>query len=293
MRFETNTKVGFPLLHIVVMALLLPPILWPGISFAGDILFIPRTSLTISQYNFTQSKRPGALAPTGINNNEFPEVNFNVTFKMLGIGGSFLKKGYYFDAFYQKSLKEEDSFTLEDPALPLPGGRFTENFKGDREDYSVTFGMKILDKRAGVYIGYKDGKSQASGDQGQELKFQENGFFIGGNYGWLITETGSLSIKLAYAKLDGDLTETSNNPAFASPAVLATPLDTNASSDARGLSYGVSWSSRVSKNFSYTIGLDRKKYTFKNVKDSNPNTIPSDEFEEEIRSLTFSGYYLF
>ncbi len=49
MRFETNTKVGCPLLHIVVMALLLSPIFGPGIVFAGDILFIPRTSLS----NFT------------------------------------------------------------------------------------------------------------------------------------------------------------------------------------------------------------------------------------------------
>ena len=291
MRSETNTKVGCSLLRIVVMALPLFPILWPGISSAGDILFIPRTSLSISQYNFTQSKRPGALSPTGINNNEFPEVKFNVTFKMLGIGGSFLKDGYYFDAFYQKSLKEEDSFTLEDPALP--DGRFSENFKGDREDYAFTFGKKILDKRAGIYIGYKYGKSQASGDQGQDLKFQENGFFIGGNYGWLITETSSLSINLAYARLDGDLTEKTDNPAFASPAVLASPLDTNASSDARGLSYGVSWSSRVTDHVSYTIGLDTKKYIFKNVKDSDPNVIPSDEFEEKFKSLTFAGYYLF
>jgi hypothetical protein len=291
MRSKTNTKVEHSLLHAAFMALLLSHVPWPGISFAEDILFIPRASLSISQYNFTQSKRPGALAPTGINNNDFPEVNFDVTFKMLGVGGSFLKKGYYFDAFYQKSLKEEDSFILKDPALP--DGRFSENFKGDREDYTLTFGKKILDKRAGIYIGYKDGKSQAPGDQGQNLKFQENGFFIGGNYVWPLTKRGSISINLAYARLDGNLSEKINNPAFASPAVLAAPLDTNASSDARGLSYGISWSSRITDHVSYTIGLDTKKYIFKNVKDSNPNAIPSEEFEEKFRSLNFSGYYLF
>ena len=49
-----------------------------------------------------------------------------------------------------------------------------------------------------------------------------------------------ISINLEFAELNGDLTENVTNPAFASPAVLAVPLDINATSDAQGLSYGVS-----------------------------------------------------
>ena len=262
-----------------------------GPSFADDMKFVPRASLAMVAYDFTQSPRPNALAPTGINNNEFPEVNFNVTFKMLGVGGTFLMNGYYFDVSYQKSLEEEDTFTLEDPALP--GGVFMETFKGDREDYAITFGKKFLDNSLGLYGGYKAGTSQATGNQGQVLSFEEDGFFVGANYGWRIGDKGVLSINLAYADLDGDLKEDVNNPAFASPAVLAVPLDTDATSDAQGLSYGLSWSSRLSDNVGYSIALDAKKYTFDNVQDVDPSTIPSDEFEEEFVGVTASLFYLF
>ena len=275
-------KSGIPFLAMLVLS---------GPLFAEELKFIPRGSLAVVSYDFVQSARPEALAPTGINNNEFPEVTFEVTFRMLGVGGTFVKNGYYFDVSYQKSLKEEDSFTLEDPALP--GGVFTETFRGDREDYALTFGRKLLENRLGLYGGYKAGTSEASGNQGQELLFEEAGFFVGANYGWPIGKKGVLSVNLAYADLDADLIEDVNNPAFASPAVLAIPLDTVASSDAQGLSYGLSWSSRLTQKLSYSLALDAKKYNFDKVTDTNPNAIPSDEFEEEFVGVTVSLFYLF
>lgn len=258
---------------------------------ADELKLIPRVSLALVSYDFTQSARPNALAPTGINNNEFPEVKFDVTFKMLGIGGTIIKNGYYFDVSYQKSLNEEDSFTLEDPALP--GGRFKETFKGDREDFAFTFGKKLFENRLGIYAGYKAGTSEASGNQGQELSFKEKGFFIGTNYGWPIANKGVLSVNLAFADLDGDLKEDTTNSAFASPAVLAVPLDIDASSDAQGLSYGLSWTSLLTKTLSYSLALDAKKYTFDNMKDKKPNAITPMEIEEEFIGATLSLFYLF
>lgn len=258
---------------------------------ADEMTFTPRASLSIASYEFSQTSRPGALAPTGINNNDFPEVKFDVTFKILGVGATFFKNGYYFDLALQKSLEEEDSFTLNDPGLP--GGSFNENFKGDREDSSMTLGRKILDNRAAIYIGYKTGKSEADGNQGQHLSFEEDGFFIGANYSWVIPDSGVISVNLAFADLDGELTEDVTNPAFESPAVLNVPLDINASSDAQGLSYGISWSSRLSNSLSYTIGIDARSYTFDNIVDSNPATITSAEFEETFISTSASLFFLF
>ena len=258
---------------------------------ADEMTFTPRASLSIASYEFSQTSRPGALAPTGINNNDFPEVKFDVTFKILGVGATFFKNGYYFDLALQKSLEEEDSFTLNDPGLP--GGSFNENFKGDREDSSMTLGRKILDNRGAIYIGYKTGKSEADGNQGQHLSFEEDGFFIGANYSWVIPDSGVISVNLAFADLDGELTEDVTNPAFESPAVLDVPLDINASSDAQGLSYGISWSSRLSNSLSYTIGIDARSYTFDNIVDSNPATITSAEFEETFISTSASLFFLF
>lgn len=260
-------------------------------AVADELSFTPRASISIASYEFTQSPRPGALAPTGINNNDFPEVKFDVVFKILGVGGTFFMNGYYLDMALQKSLDEEDSFTLNDPALP--GGSFNETFKGDREDKAITFGRKILDNRGGIYIGYKLGKSEADGNQGQHLSFEEDGLFIGANYAWFFGHSGVLSINLALADLDGDLKEDVTNPAFNSPTVLAVPLDIDASSDAQGLSLGVSWSSRLSEKMSYSIGMDAKSYTFDNVTDINPATITSREFKETFIGATFSIFYQF
>ena len=285
-------KVGIPALHPAFIRSLGPAILLFGFhysnpSVADDVRFIPRASLSIASYNFTQSARPGALEPSTINGGDFPEVEFDVTFKIIGVGGTLFKDSYYLDMMYQQSLDEEDTFSLQDPAIP-PDGVFSETFEGDRKDYAVTVGKKFLDNLAGLYLGYKVGESDATGDQGERLNFKEDGFFIGGNYGWRINNSGVLSVNLAYADLDGDLEEKVNNPLF-SPT-----LSTDASSDAKGLSYGISWASRLTDKLSYSLALDTRKYTFKNVK-SNDRTLtpPSDEFEEKFFSASASIYYLF
>jgi len=259
---------------------------------ASEISFTPRASVSLTSYKFIQTSRPGALAPSGINGNDFPEVTFDVTFKILGIGGTFFKNGYYLDLSAQKSADEEDSFTLEDPALVGFGftdGKFTETFKGDREDLAITFGKQVLENQGGIYIGYKTGKSQASGNAGTSLTFKEKGLFVGANYGWPIAR-GRFSINIAFADLKGDLIESVDNPLFNG---LPIPLDINATSDAQGVSYGFNWSSRLSDTLSYSVSLDTKKYTFDNIEDSNPAVIPSTEFEEELTSAMVSIYIQF
>ncbi len=260
---------------------------------ASDLSFTPRATLSLTNYQFSQTERVGALANTGINGNDFPEITFEVTFKILGLGGTFFKDGYYLDMLIQKSADEEDSFTLDDPLLPSP---FVETYKGDRHDTAITLGKKILNNRGAVYIGYKTGKSEASGNRGQFLSFEEKGIFLGASYGWIVSKSSMLSVNIAFADLSGDLTEDVTNPLFATgtgPNDIVTPLDINATSDAQGLSYGVNWASRINKSFSYAVSVDAKKYTFDNVKDSNPANITSKEFEEKLLSTMLSIYYQF
>jgi hypothetical protein len=260
---------------------------------ASEITFTPRTSLSLTSYKFTQSERVGALANSGINGNNFPEISFGVTFKTLGLGGTFFKDGYYLDLSLQKSADEEDSFTLDDPGFSEP---FRETFKGDRQDNAITLGKKILDNKGAIYLGYKTGKSEASGNQGQHLSFKERGLFIGANYGWVVSKSGMFMVNIAFADLKGDLREEVTNPLFASgsgPSDIAVPLDIDASSDSQGLSYGISWASRINKTLSYSLSLDAKKYTFDNVKDKNPATITSKKFEEQLVSAMLSIYFQF
>ncbi len=266
---------------------LLPAISLIAASAQAEVSFTPRATLAFSSYSFTQTERPGAL-PANINGGTFPEVKFDVVFQILGIGGTFFMDDYYLDIAASKSADEEDSFEF----APM---NFKETFKGDRTDTSITLGRKILDSRGAVYIGYKTGKSQADGDQGQSLSFEEKGFFIGGNYSWPVLKSSVITVNVAYAQLDGDLTEEVTNPGFISITQSngLPPLDINASSDATGLSYSLGFASRLTDNLSYSVAYEIKSYTFDSVKDSDPTVITSEEFEETFKGLNLSLFFQF
>ena len=80
---------------------------------------------------------------------DFPEVKFDVTFIMTGIGLTTAYERYYLDFSYQDSSDESDNFS---------GVGYLEKLSGDRKDYSATLGMRVLDNRGNIYVGYKKGK---------------------------------------------------------------------------------------------------------------------------------------
>jgi len=250
----------------------------PSVSYA-DSGFIPRASLAISDYSFVQAERPNVLNPaTAGGITEFPEVSFDVTFNMLGVGGTFYHDKYYVDLSAQHSDKQSDKFVF---------GAFEESLKGDRQDYAITFGMKPLDALS-VYVGYKVGISEAAGNQGTKLKFTEDGYFVGANYSWPVY-SGTITVNLAVAQLDGKFEETAAPATLGFSAIGA--LDLDADSKATGLSYGITWSAPLTERLVYALSLDVNNYTFDEVRDDVVN--PPDEFEEEFTTarMTLSYYF--
>lgn len=267
----------------LLMALLLLQPLCTKTSFAKDVLFVPRMSLSIMQYEFTKPTTVNGLG----DGEDFPELSTDLNFKLLGLGGTLFKDSYYLDLFYQTSTNESSSFTAEDPAIP--GGTFYGNFDGRRREYALTFGKKIFDGRGGIYAGYKDGKTGGPLPQEQHLSFEEEGFFIGGNYGWLVSDLGVISLNLAYAKMDGNRIQKTNT-GFEEQGFI---IDLNGNGDTEGLSYGATWSSHLTDHISYSIGLEVRQYFFDNIKDINPEIPFTDKAEETFSGVTFSTYYLF
>jgi len=204
-------------------------------------------------------------------------------YKSLDIGGILFKNSHCLDMLYIGSLNEKISFSIEDPALP--GGSFSSDFNGTRRDYAFTVGKKILNGRAGLYTGYKVGKTGGSQPLGQYLTLEEKGFFVSGNYGWLIADAGVLTLNLAYAKLDG----LSSQKTITGFEYLGFSVDFGGTDDVEGLSYGANWSSHLTDHVSYSVGLEVEEYTFKNITD--PNISFTDEIEEKLSSITFSTYY--
>lgn len=240
---------------------------------AEELSFIPRTWMGVLDYSFNQSPRRGAL-PDG---SDFPKVEFDATLLIAGIGLTTAYDRFYLDLSYQDSSEEEDSFS---------GANYVEKFNGERRDYSVTLGMRILNNRSNVYIGYKNGKTSGRGEAGTQLTFEESGIFIGASYGWVIAHKGFLVINLAYADLDGNLKEV--------PGPRYPPgLHMDADSDAEGLSYGISWSGQLAENTGYSIALDANQYDFKNLSDSSATKPLPNRVEETMYTGKISITYRF
>lgn len=268
-----NMKIKLTRLNTLFLIILISAGFTPLNGLAEEISFIPRVWLGVSDYQFKQAPRKGAL-PDGSN---FPEVKFDATFLMTGIGLTSTYDRFYVDLSYQDSSTESDSFS---------GAGFYEKFKGDRRDYSSTLGMKILDKQGNIYIGYKNGKTSGKGNAGTHLTFEEDGFFIGASYGWVIADTGFLTINTAYADLDGNLKET---PGPAYPA----GLNMDADSEATGLSYGISWVSMISPAMGYSIALDANSYEFDHLKDNSTIKPLPSKIEETFYTGKVSVFYRF
>jgi len=243
----------------------------PEILLADDLRFIPRTWIGIADYSFDQAPRKGAL-PDG---SDFPEVKFDAALLVVGVGLTTVYDHFFLDLSYQDSSEEEDSFS---------DAGYYEKFTGDRRDYATTLGMKILDYKGTIYIGYKNGKTSGRGQSGTQLTFKENGFFIGASYGWIIADAGFLAINTAYADLDGTLKEI---PGSRYPA----GLHMNADCETTGLSYGISWNSRISEKISYAIHFDANNYTFEDLKDRSATKALPNDVKESIYTGKLSISY--
>jgi hypothetical protein len=266
---------------------ILGAVLIPSVSFAERTGVVPRVSMGYSEYNFNQSGRTGAITRDAQGNLlatplDFPSVDFDVNFFMYSVGATFFKGNKYLDLSYQTSSTESDTFDAD-----LFGG-YSESLSGDRTDYSITAGMKVkvgsLKSKMGVYVGYKVGKSSATGvlsdatasnfgnTNATMLSFKEDGPFFGVNYGWRLGK-GLISANIAYAFLSGKLIE--ENTKFEGTQ----QTNLNAKSKAHGVSYGIGWNAKFFGGASYSIAVDTNSYTFKDVSDSfghaSPSTVPN------------------
>ena len=271
--FELLVNMNLKPLKNIFLSMLIPLSIFPQSCLAEEINFIPRVWIGLTDHQFEQSPRKGAL-PDG---SDFPEVKFDATFLMAGIGLTSAYNRFYLDFSYQDSSEEKDSFS---------GSNFYEKFKGERRDYSTTLGMKILDNQGSLYVGYKNGKTSGKGNKGTHLTFEEYGFFIGANYGWIIADSGLLAFNIAYADLDGHLKET--------PGPVYPPgLGMDADSETTGLSYGISWTGRITEKLGYSIALDTQNYDFKNLKDNSTSKPLPKKIEETLHTGKISIFYRF
>jgi hypothetical protein len=232
---------------------------------AEDLVFSPRLTTGYMDYKLeVPSPLPGIV----------PSQQFKFNAALIGAGATLSWNRLYLDAYGQISANASDD-------LNLPIVNYNEKFDGDVTDYSLAAGVAITDNFS-IYVGYKYNKLDASGNRGSVSSFKADGYFLGASYGWVIQDSGVLALNLAIADLDG-------NTYFKVPNL---PIDLDATSDAQGLSYGISWRSTINKNWGYSIALDGYQYNFTDIVDKRVGAQPG-EINQDIFTLRVSISYLF
>lgn len=218
-------------------------------SIAEDLAFTPRLTTGYMDYKLeTPSPLPGIV----------PSQQFKISAALIGAGGTLSWNRLYLDAYGQISSNASDD-------LNLPTLNYNEKFDGNVTYYSLAAGIAITDNFS-IYVGYLYNNLDSSGNRGAESSFTADGYFLGASYGWVIQDLGVLTLNLAVADLDG-----SNR--FKVPGLL---IDYDSTSDAQGLSYGISWRSTINKNWGYSIALDGYQYNFTDIVDKRLGAVPGE-----------------
>jgi hypothetical protein len=240
-------------------------------AIAEDLAFTPR--LTTGYMNY-KLEIPSAIPAI------FPPQKVKEEVPIIGAGATLSWNRLYLDAYGQISANASDD-------LILPILNYNKEFDGDVKDYSLTAGVAITDNLS-IYVGYKYNKLDSTGNRGSVSSFQADGYFLGASYGWVIQDSGVLALNLAFADLDGTIR-------FQVPELLigGLPIDVDETSNAQGLSYGVSWKSNINKNWGYSIAFDANQYNFKDIVDKRSGAVPGEEINQDIFTVRVSVSYLF
>lgn len=141
--------------------------------------------------------------------------------------------------------------------------------------YNITGGLSVFagwnshETSFTDQFSYTDSVLSALDPLDGETEFSADGWFLGLSYGWNLFEDSTLSIKAAYALLDGDLTSRYDSYSFYSYEGSNTIYYSrnhvtinNDGGDATGMTIGVAWKSYLTDSLSYSITADWYKYTF-------------------------------
>ncbi len=221
--------------------------------FADDLVVLPRVSAGLTSYELSIPKIEIGSGP----NQTLPSREFSASVFVYGVGITTVKNNYFVDVFIQRSTSDKTT-----GAIPEVG--YIEEFDATRSDFSLSVGTSVW-KMLKVFVGYKNGSTDAEGDLGSTTSFYETGYYIGTSYSWLVTDNGFLSVNAAIADLDGELV-------FRVPALA--DLDLKILSEAIGASAGIAWSTILTKSLGLRISVDANYYQFDTGVDTKLGKLP-------------------
>lgn len=280
-------------------------LLAPRPAAALDLAVQPRLNTGLMYYDFEQEDLfrlvqlgddIAVIRPFGPSSG----ISFSDTMPFIGGGATVFFDRFFVDAYVQKAFDGEDEDTQERITI-FPSNEFLSNRisrEWDRHEYSISAGYAVTDNFA-LFVGYKRSDTEfdemnvltnrGTGEVNtfdSNLDYEQDGPFIGGNYGWRIRETGTLALNLGVAFVDGEIKTTS--PGGDTPKITG---------DTVGLTVGLSWTAPlpILENFNYTVGVDGYNYDFEadEVDATDDAAFQGADFSETVIRATAGVSYAF
>lgn len=212
------------------------------------------------------------------------KYDFSELLYTAAVNGTALYKDFYLSFSFEWAISSEDTGLklnaepIPGPGIPLALNNVTD-FEVDRIDYGATFGYRVW-RELSLFGGYKYSEFELNSIapnlllEEVDTKYTEEGFFLGGSYGFRIANAGTLSFSVGYAYLDSDFSQ--SNISTMAPAFAFSFEEYRFSGSSTGLSYGVLWTGNLTGRWHYTLGLKHQQYRLKNSSTSQGMLIGED-----------------
>ena len=278
----------------------------------GDVTFQPRAYVGYADYSLESGT--GTFI-TSVGNDPPVSISRKLSFDaqgdskihstgFLGGLGATVATGHFFGDIYYQSTLNETVYSSQDLTLPNNSVASYSDVDAQHSDWAISLGYRINDQWS-VFAGYKSGKtewdqsvrlnrpapdSRVLQDGNFNLEFEQDGPFIGTSYSFLIGP-GALTIKAAYAYLDGTYTSDFNSVCRPpntncpdTPKLALQQFNLNGNSNA--FSFGLSWTQSLTDNFGMSIGANYQRYEFDT---SGSGSITNFIGNQAVQTITFNN----
>lgn len=295
-----------------------------------DISFQPRAYIGYSNYSLESGTGTFVtVAENALPVSESRKLSFDLqgdskihSTGFLGGLGATVATGHFFGDIYYQSTLSETVYPSQEQIFTSGNINSLSNVDAQHSDWAVSLGYQVNDQWS-IFAGYKSGKtewdqsfhdnrpapdSRVVQDGNFNLEFEQDGPFIGTSYSFLIGP-GALTIKAAYAYLDGTYTSDFNSVCRppntnCSTAQLSVSQQFNLNGNSNAFSFGLSWTQSLTSSLGLSIGANYQRYEFDTAggavqvnyigdtafKTTTINNVP---LTEELFALTASLTYIF
>lgn len=225
----------------------------------------------------------------GYSNFSFPEkLDHDISFPSINVPIAVTSNGWQLSANFQTTLQDADISEEEDLG------------NASRDDLDFTLGYQ-LSKNWTLFAGYKYGKTEMQfsprdSDEEDQVEisnesYKQQGPFAGFSYSWRFEKAGSLSISLAYAKLNATNIFAANTDEEEDDEeqIEFDDITGRVTGDTNGLSYGINWTMPVSSNLLFQTRFKINDYQ----QDVTLNDQSFDDIDVDYTSLHVGLAYVF